>query len=189
VIDPALELVLRGALVLLLGTGALAKARDLARFRAAVEGYEIVPARAAGTAALGFAAAEGALAAALLAPAAVGLRGAALVAAAALFALYGAAIAINLARGRREIDCGCGGRDAHVPLSGWLLARNAALGALALLGTAPAAQRALGAADALPIAGGAVAAFALVLAANQLTANAPGSRTLRARLRHAEARS
>jgi hypothetical protein len=161
VIDPALELVLRGALVLLLGTGALAKSRDLARFRAAVEGYEIVPARAAGTAALGFAAAEGALAAALLAPAAVGLRGAALVAAAALFALYGAAIAINLARGRREIDCGCGGRDAHVPLSGWLLARNALLVAMAAACALPAAPRALTGVDALTVAG-AVAVLALV---------------------------
>ena len=50
----------------------------------------------------------------------------------ALLVLYSAAIAINLLRGRRDIECGCGGAATHVPLSGWLLARNAALMATAL---------------------------------------------------------
>jgi len=49
----------------------------------------------------------------------------------ALLALYSAAIAVNLLRGRRDIECGCGAAT-HVPLSGWLLARNAALMATAL---------------------------------------------------------
>ena len=48
----------------------------------------------------------------------------------ALLALYSAAIAVNLLRGRRDIECGCGAAT-HVPLSGWLLARNAALMAAA----------------------------------------------------------
>jgi Methylamine utilisation protein MauE len=48
-----------------------------------------------------------------------------------LLALYSVAIAINLLRGRRDIECGCGGAATHVPLSGWLLARNAALMAAA----------------------------------------------------------
>jgi len=50
----------------------------------------------------------------------------------ALLVLYSSAIAINLVRGRRDIECGCGGAATHVPLSGWLLARNAALMATAL---------------------------------------------------------
>lgn len=45
----------------------------------------------------------------------------------ALLVLYSVAIAINLLRGRRDIGCGCAGAATHVPLSGWLLARNAAL--------------------------------------------------------------
>ncbi|RIL06618.1 MAG: methylamine utilization protein MauE [Proteobacteria bacterium] len=160
-LDPALEHVLRGSLALLLASGAVQKARDFALFRAAVEGYELLPARLAGVAAALFAALEGALGAALLAPARFGLRPGALALAAALFALYAAAIAINLARGRREIDCGCGGPAAHVPLSGWLLARNAILVAMALACLAGVAQRALGLVDALTIAGG-VAALALI---------------------------
>lgn len=50
----------------------------------------------------------------------------------ALLLAYSAAIALNLARGRRHIDCGCGGQPIH--LSGALLSRNGALLALALWG-------------------------------------------------------
>lgn len=152
-LDPALELVLRGALALLLGAGAVQKARDLASFRAAIEGYELLPARAAAVAAAGFAGLEAVLAIGLLAPAAAGLRPAALGVAALLLALYAVAIAINLARGRREIDCGCSGPAAHIPLSGWLLARNAVLIGAALACSGGASARPLGAVDALTIAG------------------------------------
>jgi hypothetical protein len=172
VLDPVVEHVLRGSLALLLATGAIGKARGFALFRAAVEGYALLPARLAGAAAAFFAATEGALGAALLAPARFGLRPAALAGAAALFALYGGAIAINLARGRREIDCGCGGAAAHVPLSGWLLARNAILVAMALACLRGASPRPLGAVDALAIAGG-VSVLALVwTAAHGLLASA-----------------
>lgn len=160
-LDPAVEHVLRGSLALLLGSGALQKARDLSLFRAAIEGYELLPARLAALAAAGFASLEGVLGAALLVPARFGLRPTALALAAGLFALYGAAIAINLARGRREIDCGCGGPSAHVPLSGWLLLRNALLVAMALGCLAGVSPRALGIVDLLSIAGG-IAVLALV---------------------------
>ena len=39
----------------------------------------------------------------------------------ALFALYGAAITINLLRGRQHIDCGCGG-DGTQSAGGWCCA-------------------------------------------------------------------
>jgi hypothetical protein len=161
VLDPALELVLRGALALLLGSGAVQKARDLSSFRTAVEGYELLPARVVAPAAIAFTGLEAALALALVAPAGLRLRGPALGAAALLFGLYAAAIAVNLARGRREIDCGCSGPAARIPLSGWLLARNALLigAALACLGGATA--RPIGAVDVLTITG-AITALALV---------------------------
>ncbi|MEZ5557487.1 MAG: MauE/DoxX family redox-associated membrane protein [Pseudomonadales bacterium] len=50
-----------------------------------------------------------------------------------LLGLYTGAIALNLARGRSDIDCGCG--EAATPLSGWLLGRNGVLMGLALLGS------------------------------------------------------
>ena len=153
-LDPTFELLLRGSLVLLLASGAIAKLRDRASFRAAVEGYELLPARAIGPAAAAFPLAEAALAIALALPASIGVRGAALVGAAGLFLVYGVAIAWNLARGRREIDCGCGGAAAHVPLSGWLVARNAILIAMALACLGGASDRALSWLDAVTIAAG-----------------------------------
>ena len=49
----------------------------------------------------------------------------------ALLCLYTLAITVNLLRGSRQIDCGCG--DRPTPLSGWLLLRNATLLLLALV--------------------------------------------------------
>jgi hypothetical protein len=150
-LDPAIELVLRVALALLLGIGAAQKARDLSSFRTAIAGYELLPERAAAAAAFVFSAVEATLAVALLAPAAFGVREGALVVAALLFGLYGAAITINLLRGRREIDCGCSGPAGRMPLSGWLVARNVALVGAALVCLAGTTERPLGAVDALTI--------------------------------------
>lgn len=52
--------------------------------------------------------------------------------AALLLAVFTVAIAINLGRGRREIDCGCFSSELKQRLSGWLVARNLALLAMAL---------------------------------------------------------
>ena len=141
-LDPALELVLRGALALLLGTGAVQKARDLASFRAAIEGYELLPARAATIAACAFTGLEAALGLALVVPLGLGLRGLALGAVALLFTLYGTAIAINLARGRRTLECGCAPSAYRQPLSEWLLVRNLALIGVAALTLLPVSSRA-----------------------------------------------
>jgi hypothetical protein len=46
-----------------------------------------------------------------------------------ILGVYTVAMSVNLARGRRYIDCGCG--DLPTPLSGWLLLRNGLLMALA----------------------------------------------------------
>jgi hypothetical protein len=96
----------------------------------------------------------------------------------ALLATYTLAIAANLARGRRDIDCGCFGPAARQPLSAALVARNAALLGVAVLALLPVQARALHPADALSIAG-AVGFGALVFAsANALLANAPRLRAL-----------
>lgn len=50
----------------------------------------------------------------------------------ALLLLFAAAMAINLARGRADIDCGCGQSFLKQTLSWSLVARNAALAAMLL---------------------------------------------------------
>jgi len=138
VIDPLPDLALRSALALLFAASAFAKLRDVDGFAAAVAGYRILPARLARPAALSFLALELALAPALLSPP---LRAAAGLAAAALLGLYAFAIAVNLVRGRRHIDCGCSGPDGRQAISGPLAARNALLASAALALAAPVAAR------------------------------------------------
>ena len=50
-----------------------------------------------------------------------------------LLCLYIAAIAINLLRGRRSIDCGCGGPAQKQTISEWMIARNGLLLGLAFI--------------------------------------------------------
>ncbi|MGI9293656.1 MAG: MauE/DoxX family redox-associated membrane protein [Pseudomonadales bacterium] len=55
---------------------------------------------------------------------------------------YTGAIAVNFVRGRHDLDCGCAGPGEGQNVSGGLLARNAALFALALaLASSPVSQR------------------------------------------------
>jgi hypothetical protein len=56
----------------------------------------------------------------------------AVLAAAALLALFAAAMAVNLRRGRAHIDCGCGQSFLVQTLSGALVARNIVLAGLLL---------------------------------------------------------
>ncbi len=137
-IDPLPDLALRSALALLFAASAVAKLRDVDGFAAAVAGYRILPARLARPASLALLASEFALAAVLLWSA---QRTAAGLAAAALLGLYAFAVAVNLVRGRRHIDCGCGGPGGRQAISGPLAARNALLAAAALALAAPVAAR------------------------------------------------
>ena len=53
--------------------------------------------------------------------------------AAVLLCLYIVAISVNLLRGRRNINCGCGGPSQRQTLSEWMLARNGLLLLLAFI--------------------------------------------------------
>ena len=95
------------------------------------------------------------------------------VAAAAVLVVYGAAIAVNLARGRRHIDCGCAGPAVRRPISGWLVARNAALAAAALAAVAPVRPRPLVWVDVLTVMGATATLAALYASVDRLLAHAP----------------
>jgi hypothetical protein len=169
--DPVFVLAVRYALALLFLGAAAGKLRHLSHFRTTLARYELLPVAAVAPVALAVPVVELALAAGLLlggSDAALALR-----AAAALLAGYTLAIAVNLARGRRNIDCGCSGPALRQALSGWLLVRNAGLIGLALAasGTPPARQ--LGVADFVIVALAVAAAAVLYAAINQLTANVP----------------
>ena len=170
--DPVLHRVLRVSLAGLFAVAASHKLRAPVPFAATLAGYALLPAWALKPVAVVLPALEVALVLALLAP----VPGAAAVAAAggaALLAVYSAAIGINLARGRTDIDCGCLGpaaADGSVgsPLSAGLLARNAALALACCAVALPAPPRAFVWVDALTIAAGASGVALCWIAAHHL---------------------
>ena len=62
----------------------------------------------------------------------------------ALLVMFALAMAINLVRGRTEIDCGCFKSGLRQTVSGWLVGRNLLLAAGTVLLWLPATERAVG---------------------------------------------
>jgi hypothetical protein len=164
-LDPVFVAALRVALALLLLPAAWHKARDPARFRAALAGYGLLPERGLPAAPWLLAASELAIGAALLLPGSGPLPA---LSAAALLALYAGAMAAALAAGRRGIECGCGGPAGARPLGPGLVVRNAVLALAALAAALPAAPRPLFWVDALTLAG-TVAAVGMIFGAAELS--------------------
>ena len=167
-IDPAVGALLAGAFALLFASAALHKLLHLAAFAAAFRAYAVVPPELAPLALL-VPLLELTVGAALLAG---GSRIGAAAAGAALLLLYASAIAINLARGRRDLSCGCGGPNDRRPIAGWMVWRNVVLAALLAATLLPWAPRPLGAADALTIGAGTAVAALLYMSLDGLLGQA-----------------
>ena len=128
--DPVVILAARGAFALLFASAAWHKLSDRAAFATLLAAYRVVPAAVVPVAGVGIAVIELATAAAWLAPGALVYAVRATV---ALLAAYAIAIAVNLARGRRTIDCGCGVGGAAQPIGEGLVVRNVLLALAAWL--------------------------------------------------------
>ena len=152
------------------------KWRDLRQFAATLGAYGLLPAMLVRPAALALPLVEFTLAAGLWLPS---VRPVAAWAGAVLLGVYTLAIGINLARGRRSIDCGCGDPGQNQSLTEWLLLRNGVLIGFAMLAAAPGVDRPTGWLDWLV---GFLAATTLVLlytACNQLLSNRDRLKNLR----------
>lgn len=159
--DPILSTLGRVALALLFAGAARHKLRDMARFEAVLGDYQVLPRFAVAIAARAIVAVELILVLALLVPATSEIAALCI---AGLLALYSGGIALNLARGRREIDCGCGG-PAEQRLGPGILARNTLLIGIALASALPSIPRSLTWIDGLTLIFG-VATIALLWQAN-----------------------
>jgi len=174
-IDPVLSRGCAAAVAVLLLVGGGQKLLNLPVFEAVVELYEVLPRALAPLFARLFPLLEilaGALV--LLAPGAIG-GGAAV----AVLLLASAGILVNLLRGRRNIDCGCGGGDSHPRLSWALLGRNAVLLLAAAIAGLAVSARELVWIDYLTVVALALALLGLYAATNQLLANQPRYQALR----------
>jgi len=168
--DPVAVQAARYGIALLFAVAAVSKAKHFSIFRATILDYQLVPKQLLGLAALAVLGLEFFIALSALHDsfAAIGMQ-----LAAALLCLYGLAIATNLLRGRRDIDCGCTGPAVRQSLSGWLVLRNVVLATIAIIGAGVPIERALNFSDYALIGLALGAAIAIYAAANQLMANAP----------------
>jgi uncharacterized membrane protein YphA (DoxX/SURF4 family) len=169
-IDPAITWFAALALAAIFAASAIMKLADLDEFRGALENYRIAPSRIAPILTFLIPIAEFAGAAMIIIPATRADAAALLL---ALIAIFTAAIAINLIRGRLYIDCGCFGPALRQKISWWLVARNAALAILAIVVMTPEFERQLEILDGATIALGAITTITLYAAVNYLLANAP----------------
>lgn len=170
--DPVPGLVVRAALVLLFASAAAHKLRDRSAFAGVLHAYRLVPAALVPAVAMAVAVLELLVAAALAGGHRLGPAGAL-----ALLGLYSLALAVNLARGRRTIDCGCGALGARQPISEWLLVRNALLAGAAAALLPPLGARPLAWVDWLTVAGGVAVAACVWTAAHGLAAASHRVRT------------
>jgi uncharacterized membrane protein YphA (DoxX/SURF4 family) len=176
-IDPAIADLAGMALAAIFAASGAMKLADLDLFESALANYRLVPRMVEKPIAILMPILECACAAAVLLPV---TRRAGAVGILALLGVFTGAIAINLARGRTDIDCGCFGPALRQELSAWMLLRNAALAGLAVAALMPAAARSIVWLDWFTIALGAAAVVVLYFGANYAIGNAPRTRALEA---------
>jgi hypothetical protein len=169
---PLLGLTASVAVALLLAIAGIDKLRHRALLPGVIANYRLLPDMLVAPAAALLPAVELLVAVGLLA----GIAPVAPLAASTLLLVFAGAMAINIGRGRRHIDCGCGHAGLRQSLGWGQVLRNLALAAALLPALAPG-RAALGTADAAMAMAAGVALYLLLLMASALgalAASAPG---------------
>jgi hypothetical protein len=170
-IDPAIALIVSAAIAVLFASAALQKFAAHAEFKAALVAYDILPSGALGVASYIVPVCELLIAVGLVLAAA---RAVAIGVAASILSVYALAIAVNLGRGRRYIDCGCGGFGKRRLIAPWMVARNLGLSLLLVLcDVVPGSARPLHWMDAVTVAGAVVVISFLYVALEELLGRPP----------------
>ena len=142
--DPLLELMIAWSLAALFAGSTLHKLLALSEWPGVVRNYRLIP-DALAEVVSGVLLCAGALTAAALLWAPTHRIGAS--AAAIQLIAYGAAMWINVKRGRSSIDCGCFGSRLRQGISRWMVARNGVMAFAALTLLLPISRRELSAAE------------------------------------------
>lgn len=166
--DPLIDLSLRFLLAMVFAGAAASKLQNAEEFHGVVRNFRLLPRAVDGAFAFALPWVELALAASLVTG--IGLVAGSM-AAAALLLVFAAAVAINIARGRTEIDCGCFRHGLRQRLSWALVARNSLLaGAAFWIAAEPQVFRAFAAYDVVIAALAALAVLLIYLCAMELAA-------------------
>ncbi len=162
-VDPVIATIIRFALGWLFLAASAHKLRDMVDFRSILATYRVLPDGLVAVAAWLVVAMEVCIGIGML-----WQFRAAYLGGAALLLAYAGVMTINLVRGRRFIDCGCGG--ATQPLSRGLGRRNLVLSVASLRALGRAPPRPLGWIDIVSMIAGVLVLGTLYAATNQLLA-------------------
>ncbi len=166
--DPMIDLCLRFVLALVFAGAAMSKLQNTDEFHGVVRNFRLLPRSIDGAFAFVLPWIELALAVSLITG--LGLA-AGSTAAGALLVIFAIAIAINIVRGRTEIDCGCFRHGLRQHLNWALVSRNAGLAAAAFwVATQPEWLRATQAYDVVIAALAALTLLVLYMGAAELAA-------------------
>ena len=165
VLDPTFGYLICIGIALLFATAGWHKLRDLEAFTEVFAAYRVLPEGRGRRVAWLIPVLELAIAAALSWQM---TRRWAVTAAMGLLIAYAAGMGLNLARGRRELDCGCGTIGSRRSIAGWMVWRNLALALIAAIAALPWVSRPLNGFDMLTVFGGLAAIAALYVAVDQL---------------------
>ncbi len=138
--DPVIPAIASLVLSYVFVVAAIHKWRNIEEFRATLTNYKVLPDKLLGVFIYAVPTVELFSGIALLIPYTEFM---ATLSVAGLLLIYMFAIGLNLLRGRRTIDCGCGGSEQKQAISEWLLLRNATLLFLAYSITAAVQPRIL----------------------------------------------
>src|SRR5215813_6110719 len=176
VIEPEIVSIALLTVATIFAGSAAIKFAALEDFGQAVEAYRVVPESTAPVVAWIVPVLELGSAAGLLY---AGTRSAAAMILFVLLILFTLAIGLNLARGRRDIDCGCFGPMLRQRLSSWLIVRNFVLAGGVMVAALPLETSDMNALAYSTIAFASMAMVLLYITGNVLLANSAANEELR----------
>ena len=164
-LDPAFGYLIIGGIAILFASAGVHKLRDLVHFTAIFAAYRLLPDEPARRLAGLIPCLELAVGAALLwTPS----RRLGVASGIVLLIAYALALSLNLLRGRRDFECGCGAaRDSRV-ISAWMVWRNLILAAALGIAALPWTSRPFDLTDGLTVAGGLVVGVTFYAAVDRL---------------------
>ncbi len=176
ILDPVVGILITASVAVLFASAAAHKLKDLARFEEIFSAYGMIPAIVPARISRVIPALELLVAVGLVSSLA---RPHAVVLAIVLLLAYGVAIGVNLARGRRDLACGCGGPNERRPIAAWMVWRNIMIAAAAAAVLAPWTARPLSMTDGVTIVFGLLTVALIYLCTDQLFGTAPRTAQLR----------